>query len=74
VGEEVLAAFAGLDGVASGRKLDLRAVIERKLRAAGVDRVEHVDVCTSCRPELFFSHRRDQGLTGRQGGMAWLTG
>ena len=56
-----------------GRMLDLRAVAEAKLRAAGVDRVEHVDLCTSCHADLFFSHRRDNGVTGRQGGMAWRT-
>ena len=53
--------------------LDLRAVAEAKLRAAGVDRIEHVDLCTSCRADLFFSHRRDGGVTGRQAGLAWLT-
>jgi copper oxidase (laccase) domain-containing protein len=73
VGQEVLDAFAGLDGVADGRMLDLRAVAEQQLRAAGVERIEHVDHCTSCNPDLFFSHRRDNGVTGRQGGMAWLT-
>jgi YfiH family protein len=74
VGEEVLAAFADLDGVAEGRMLNLRAIAEQQLRAAGIHHVEHVDYCTSCHPELFFSHRRDNGVTGRQGGMAWLTG
>jgi copper oxidase (laccase) domain-containing protein len=54
--------------------LDLRAVADAQLRAAGVERVEHVDLCTSCRGDLFFSHRRDHGATGRQGGMAWLSG
>jgi YfiH family protein len=73
VGEEVLAEFADLDGVASGRMLDLRMVVRRKLEAAGVERIEEVDLCTSCRPELFFSHRRDGGVTGRQGGLAWLS-
>jgi YfiH family protein len=73
VGEEVLAEFAGLDGVADGRMLDLRAVARRKLEAAGVPRIEDVDLCTSCRGDLFFSHRRDHGVTGRQGGIAWLT-
>jgi hypothetical protein len=73
VGEEVLQAFADYDRVADGRMLDLRAIAEAQLRAAGIDRVEHVDYCTSCRPELFFSHRRDNGVTGRQGGIAWLT-
>jgi polyphenol oxidase len=69
VGQEVLDAFPGIPGVASCRMLDLRAVAEAKLRAAGVERVEHVDLCTSCRPDLFFSHRRDGGVTGRQAGV-----
>jgi YfiH family protein len=72
VGEEVLAAFAGLEGVAAGRMLDLRAVIARKLADAGVEQVEHVRHCTSCRADLYFSHRRDAGLTGRQGGIVRL--
>jgi YfiH family protein len=74
VGEEVLAAFIDLDGVADGRMLDLRGVIAQKLEAAGVERVEHVDHCTSCRPEQYFSHRRDNGVTGRQSGLAVLDG
>jgi polyphenol oxidase len=74
VGEEVLAEFAGLgEEIADGRMLDLRLVARRKLEAAGVGRIEDVDLCTSCRPDLFFSHRRDNGVTGRQGGIAWLT-
>jgi YfiH family protein len=71
VGPEVLGAFSDLDGVATGRMLDLRAVAEARLRAAGVERVEHVDLCTSCREDLFFSHRRDGGITGRQAGLVW---
>ena len=69
VGQEVLDAFADLDGVARGRMLDLRAVAEAKLRAGGVSAVEHVDLCTSCNPDLLFSHRRDAGVTGRQCGI-----
>jgi YfiH family protein len=73
VGEEVLAEFADLEGVADGRMLDLRMVVRRKLEAAGVVQIEDVDLCTSCQEDLFFSHRRDNGVTGRQGGVAWLT-
>jgi YfiH family protein len=69
VGQEVLDQFSDLDGVARGRMLDLRAVAEAKLRATGVDRIEHVDHCTSCRADLYFSHRRDNGVTGRQAGL-----
>ncbi len=73
VGDEVLDAFADLgDGIASGRMLDLSEVARQLLRAAGVERIEAAGLCTSCNPGLFFSHRRDAGLTGRQGGVAWL--
>jgi YfiH family protein len=50
-----------------GGKLDLWSAAERALRAAGVERVERVDLCTSCHPELFFSHRRDGRARGAQG-------
>jgi polyphenol oxidase len=73
VGPEVLAEFADVAGAADGRMLDLRAVADARLRAAGVERVEHVDLCTSCRADLFFSHRRDGGVTGRQCGIVWRT-
>ena len=49
------------------RKLDLWTAAERALRAAGVERVERVDLCTRCHPELFFSHRRDGRARGVQG-------
>lgn len=73
VGDEVRAAFAPLgEGVAAGRMLDLREVATRLLRAVGVTRIEASELCTSCRSELFYSHRRDGGATGRQAGIAWL--
>jgi YfiH family protein len=71
VGPEVIAEFDDVEGAAEGRMLDLRHVAEAKLRACGVERVEHVDMCTSCREDLFFSHRRDGGVTGRQCGIVW---
>ncbi|HWN74082.1 MAG TPA: polyphenol oxidase family protein [Solirubrobacterales bacterium] len=75
VGEEVLDAFTGLgEGVADGRMLDLSEVARRLLARAGVERVESAGLCTSCEERLFFSHRRDQGRTGRQAGIAWLEG
>jgi polyphenol oxidase len=74
VGPEVLARFEGVRGAADGRMLDLRRVIDDRLAAAGVTEVEHLDRCTSCHPDLYFSHRRDDGLTGRQAGMAVLDG
>jgi len=75
VGEEVLDAFADLgDGIADGRMLDLAEVARGRLAEAGVERVESAGLCTSCEADLFFSHRRDRGRTGRQAGIAWLEG
>jgi hypothetical protein len=71
VGEEVLAQFEDLDGVANGRMLDLTAVATTLLERAGVDAVESSGLCTSCNPELFYSHRRDGERTGRQAGLVW---
>ena len=65
VGPEVAGRFDA--DLTRGGRLDLWDAAERALRAAGVDEVERVDLCTACHPELFFSHRRDGGRTGRQG-------
>ena len=72
VGPEVAERFRDAVGVVRDGRLDLKAVIERKLAAGGVTAVDDVGLCTSCDPTLFFSHRRDGGVTGRQAGLAWL--
>jgi polyphenol oxidase len=74
VGPEVAERFEDVPEALDGRMLDLRRVIESKLAASGVGEIEHLDRCTSCEPDLYFSHRRDRGLTGRQGGLCVLTG
>ena len=66
--------FEDVPGAVSGRMLDLRRVIAARLEASGVREVAHLDRCTSCEAELYFSHRRDRGLTGRQGGLCVLNG
>ncbi len=87
VGPEVLRAFAALgegiavaggpksragDNLSAHRRLDLVEVTRRLLVAAGAERIEAAGLCTSCEAELFFSHRRDHGRTGRQAGVAWI--
>jgi YfiH family protein len=74
VGEEVAGPFRerfGDDVVVDGR-LDLGGATEQALRKAGVASVVRSSHCTACEPELFFSHRRDQGRTGRQGVIAFI--
>lgn len=75
VGEKVHAQFGGYgEHVRRGRNLDLKAIARDQLEAAGVDAVHDVGLCTMCADEsLFFSHRRDRGITGRQAGLAWLS-
>jgi|SRR4051794_13573764 len=71
VGEEVHEAFAGYDARRGDRNLDLAAVIRTKLTAAGVAEIDDIGLCTMCYFGLFFSHRRDGGVTGRQAGIVW---
>jgi len=68
VGDPYRARF-GSDIVRDGR-LDLWRAAETALREAGVSRVDRFDLCTVCRPELFFSHRRDGKSRGVQGVLA----
>jgi len=73
VGEEVHAAFTAVPGArAGGRRLDIPAIARHQLVAAGVETIHDSGLCTICGgDELFFSHRRDGGVTGRQAGVAW---
>jgi YfiH family protein len=72
VGEEVLEHFEDVPGARVGeRNLDLPAVAAAKLAEAGVAQVHDVGLCTMCRNDLFFSHRADGGVTGRQAGVVW---
>jgi YfiH family protein len=74
VGEEVREPFRAAYGgeVVTDGRLDLWSAAEQALRAAGCDEVERTDLCTYCHPELFFSHRRDRGRTGRQGVVGYI--
>ncbi len=50
-------------------RLNLRSAAQALLIEAGVpgDSIEHIDVCTACHRNRFFSHRGDSGHTGRFG-------
>jgi len=47
--------------------LDLRGLNRRQLEETGIsaDRIETVNLCTACQPDLFYSYRRDGRGTGR---------
>jgi len=56
----------GDDVVRAGRA-DLWLAARRALEGAGVAEVDVAGECSICGAERYFSHRRDNGITGRQG-------
>jgi YfiH family protein len=54
--------------------LDIRAVLERQLKASGIkpEKIDHIRQCSSCEHEHFFSYRADGGTTGRMAGVIML--
>lgn len=56
--------------------IDLIHVAHRQLVLAGLAsfRVDTIRRCTACEPGVFFSHRRDMGVTGRQLSAIWIVG
>jgi YfiH family protein len=62
------AASGTSDGRAKGY-VNLQACLREQLAHAGVERIDTVDRCTVSEPEVFFSHRRERGRTGRMVGV-----
>jgi YfiH family protein len=76
VDEALRARFAArFPGVARGNAVDLWAAATADLVAAGVPagHITVAGICTAC-DARFFSHRRDQGSTGRHLAVAWRQG
>jgi len=73
VGDDLAARFTDAFGAEVVRRagprphLDLRLAVRRTLLQAGLaeTHIEDVPGCNACDPARFFSHRRDQGGTGR---------
>jgi YfiH family protein len=80
VGPEVVAAVDGacpheakvIERRDGALYLDLPGAVRAQLLSAGVGRVEMSGLCTACRTDEWFSHRAEQGTTGRFGVLAML--
>jgi YfiH family protein len=80
VGPEVAERFPGFTRPSAEHRavLDLHGAVHSRLARAGLldENVTSLDLCTSCHPDLFFSHRRatreGQAATGRQALILWL--
>lgn len=53
---------------------DLQAFNAMQLLVAGLEHIDVSNWCTSCNPEIFYSHRQSGGSTGRQGAIACIRG
>ena len=71
VGPEVIEEFSA-DAITDERHVDLWIAAEAAARRAGASSFYAARLCTSCETELFYSHRRDHGETGRQALVARL--
>jgi hypothetical protein len=69
VGDDVAARLQARFGadVVRDRRADLWLCARRALEEAGATAVEVAGECSICNPDRYFSHRRDRGVTGRQG-------
>ena len=67
VSEELAGEFARRfgEGVVSEHHLSLPAALRVDLERAGVEEVHDLGLCTGCRSDLFYSHRKHGPLTGR---------
>lgn len=57
----------GRNGRSRPAHFDLWEANQRQLAAGGVTQIIQSKLCTACRTDLFFSHRAEQGRTGRFG-------
>lgn len=83
VGDEVQARFVDRFGQSSqhyfhrtqkGLILNLWRANRVQLEGAGVSRIEEAGICTVCHNEDWYSHRAEDGQTGRFGALIALTG
>ena len=67
--EEASSLLLSTDGTV---KLDLWKANQRSLEQAGVDHVDVAGICTACHVEAWYSHRAENGQTGRFGALIGL--
>ena len=65
VGDEVAEQFDFKEKRDARWHVDLKATNEAQLRNIGISQIEISDYCTIENNDLFFSHRKEKGITGR---------
>ena len=65
VGDEVAEQFEFKEKWGARWHVDLKASNEAQLRNVGISQIEISEYCTIENNDLFFSHRKEKGVTGR---------
>jgi YfiH family protein len=65
VGDEVAEQFEQKEKRGDRWHVDLKATNAEQLRDMGINQIEISDYCTVANNDVFFSHRKEQGITGR---------
>jgi YfiH family protein len=65
VGDEVAAQFEHKEKRGERWHVDLKATNATQLRSLGITQIEISDYCTVEHNDVFFSHRKEKGITGR---------
>jgi YfiH family protein len=65
VGDEVAEQFEHKEKRGARWHVDLKAANAAQLKASGITEIEISDYCTLADNDVFFSHRKEQGITGR---------
>jgi len=65
VGDEVAEQFEFKEKRRDHWHVDLKATHETQLRNLGISQIEISEFCTIANNDLFFSHRKEKGVTGR---------
>ncbi|MEY4953975.1 MAG: hypothetical protein RI981_60 [Bacteroidota bacterium] len=65
VGDEVAEQFEFKERRGARWHVDLKATNAAQLQALGISQIEISDYCTVANNDLFFSHRKENGITGR---------
>ena len=65
VGDEVAEQFELKERRGARWHVDLKASNEAQLSSLGISQIEISDYCTIENNDLFFSHRKEKGVTGR---------
>ena len=65
VGDEVAEQFEFKERRGARWHVDLKATNAAQLQALGISQIEISDYCTVANNDVFYSHRKEQGITGR---------